>query len=121
MTENSEIVYKTLPEFNPTPAEETFIALLNEKLKVIYDWGYDNLWVVDGDDETIQDNQHSINGERFHEITGTESITSGTTVQFLLLRGVDVDVRNAGGTFKTEEELKKYMDELREWVAAQNQ
>jgi hypothetical protein len=102
------------PEMQAEPGETKFLDLLNASKKVIFDWGYDNLWVVENNDETKPENCHSVMGERFHELTGTSAGSSADTVISLLRRGIDVDVRGADKTFKTPAELEDFMKKARQ-------
>lgn len=102
------------PEMQAEPGETKFLDLLNLNKKVIYDWGKDNLWVVENNDETKPENCHTVKGARFHELTGANGLTNTDTYISLLRRGAEVDLRGTDHSFETSAELEAFMTKAKQ-------
>lgn len=94
--------------------ERAFFILLLKTKKVIYDWGYDNLWALEDYNNEQGSKKYSIKGEEFIQRTKIDVLTSADIVTALFANGIDVEIRNYRSTFRTESEKEKYMNEYRE-------
>lgn len=94
--------------------EKIFFDLLLKFKKLIYDWGYDILWVLENYDDEKKSKNYSMTGENFIQRTTAYAITAADIVYTLLCNGIDVEIRNCKSSFKTEEAKDIFMNELRE-------
>lgn len=102
-----------------TNEEKIFFELLYKYKRVIYDWGYDNLWILENYDNEETSKKSSMTGENFIKITNVCALTSADLVVALFSNQIDVEIRNWKSTFKTEIEKIEYMDYYRK-VAKEN-
>lgn len=94
--------------------ERTFFILLLKVKRVIYDWGCDNLWVLEDYNNEQGSKKYSIKGEEFIQRTKIDVLTSADVVTAFFANGIDVEIRNYRSTFRTEKEKEEYMNEYRE-------
>lgn len=90
--------------------EKRFFDLFKSIPQVIYDWGEDIVWIIDGDseeDEKIPEKCHGIFVDTLIERAQVTAITSADIVVVLLCNQKKVEIRNAGTTELTDEWVEK--------------
>lgn len=93
--------------------EKKFFKLLEQRKAAIYDWGAAEIIVYeDGDKKYVC----SMEDERFAELSGTNFITSADMVLVLMKNGIEVTLRNANSTFKTDQEIKIFLGEMKNLI-----
>jgi hypothetical protein len=98
------------------PFDKDFLPIFAAQKKVIYDWAHDVLWVIDGENEDDPRKRHCLTAWDLDEASGYRGLTSADSVLYLLVNGVDVDIRNAVGpdkTFKTSEDFDRFLSDIK--------
>jgi hypothetical protein len=77
------------------PEEQDFFTILAHKKTLIYDIGQDVFWVIKGDDETIIENQFSMEGETLRRfMSNDENFTTLDGLRLLIGNHIKVEAAN---------------------------